>query len=130
MTTELMEKAVRYLRRLESFDFPGMRAMCTETATVWHNDGTGEQTIDENLEQLERMSGGGGAVALRYDITRQFQKPDEVLQQHVLHITLPDGSGAELPVAMYFRFRDGLIDRIEEYATMVRPEGGAVRDAG
>ncbi|WP_434445616.1 DUF1684 domain-containing protein [Lentzea sp. E54] len=129
-TMELTEKAVQYLRHLEKFDFASMRAMCTDTATVWHNDGKGEQTIDENLEQLERMSsgGGGGAITLRYDITRQFQKPNEVLQQHVLHIGMPGGSGNELHVAMYFRFENGLIDRIEEYANMGSGNGDNVND--
>ncbi|MGO2023055.1 MAG: hypothetical protein ACTH2N_11860 [Brachybacterium tyrofermentans] len=60
---------------------------------------------------------------MRYEITRQFQKPGEVLQQHVLHINMPDGAGTELPVAMYFGFQDGLIDRIEEYANMTPPNG-------
>jgi uncharacterized protein (DUF1684 family) len=127
MEPELTERAVQYLRHLEHFDFASMRAMCTDSATVWHNDGKGEQTIEENLEQLKGMSGGGGGVALRYEITRQFQQPDEVLQQHVLHVDMPDGSGTELPVAMYFGFQDGLIDRIEEYANMAPPtEGGAI----
>jgi uncharacterized protein (DUF1684 family) len=128
MEPELTQKAVQYLRHLEKFDFASMRAMCADTATVWHNDGKGEQTIEENLEQLEQMSSGGGVVALRYEITRQFQKPDEVLQQHVLHINMPDGSGTELPVAMYFGFKDGLIDRIEEYANMTAPNESNVSD--
>lgn len=123
MEPELTEKAVQYLRHLERFDFASMRAMCTGMATVWHNDGKGEQTIEENLGQLKQMSSGGGVVALRYEITRQFQKPGEVLQQHVLHINMPDGAGTELPVAMYFGFQDGLIDRIEEYANMTPPNG-------
>ena len=123
MEPELTEKAVQYLRHLERFDFASMRAMCTDMATVWHNDGKGEQTIEENLGQLKQMSSGGGVVALRYEITRQFQKPGEVLQQHVLHINMPDGAGTELPVAMYFGFQDGLIDRIEEYANMTPPNG-------
>ena len=33
-------------------------------------------------------------------------------------------SGTELPVAMYFGFKDGLIDRIEEYANMAPPSEG------
>ena len=125
MALELTEKAVQYLRHLEKLEFSGMRAMCTDTATVWHNDGKGEQTIDENLQQLEQNSAGGGGFALRYDIVRQFQKSDEVLQQHVLHITMPGQPGTELPVAMYFGFKDGLIDRIEEYANMTPPSEAA-----
>lgn len=121
MGLELTETAVQYLRHLEKLNFSGMRALCTDTATVWHNDGTGEQTIDQNLQQLEQNAGGGSGVELRYDIVRQFHKPDEVLQQHVLHITMPGRPGMELPVAMYFGFKNGLIDRIEEYATMTPP---------
>ena len=129
MEPKLTERAVQYLRHLEKFDFASMRAMCTDTATVWHNDGKGEQTIEDNLEQLElTSSGGGGVVALRYDITRQLQNSSEVLQQHVLHIAMPDGSGTELPVAMYFGFKDGLIDRIEEYTNVVPASEGNVSD--
>lgn len=67
MEPELTEKAVQYLRHLERFDFASMRAMCTDMATVWHNDGKGEQTIEENLGQLKQMSSGGGCrrVAVR-----------------------------------------------------------------
>jgi hypothetical protein len=41
---------------------------------------------------------------------------------------MPDGSGTELPVAMYFGFKDGLINRIEEYASMTPPNEGNVSD--
>ncbi|MFJ2758810.1 hypothetical protein ACIO3S_24640 [Nocardioides sp. NPDC087217] len=44
------------------------------------------------------------------------------------HIKMPDGSGTELPVAMYFGFKDGLIDRIEEYANMTPPDQAHVTD--
>ncbi|MBU3067327.1 DUF1684 domain-containing protein [Nocardia sp. NEAU-G5] len=38
------DKAIRYLRNLETRDFASARSMCSATATVWHNDGKGEET--------------------------------------------------------------------------------------
>jgi ketosteroid isomerase-like protein len=121
MSTDIKDTAIRYLRRLEAGDYAGMRALCTDTATVWHNDGKGQQTIDENLAMLE--DGPAAEASLRYDITRQFAEADEVLQQHVLHITNADGPVGEVQAAMYFRFQDGLIDRIEEYANFIPATG-------
>ncbi|MFB4271639.1 DUF1684 domain-containing protein [Nonomuraea sp. GTA35] len=121
MSTDIKDAAIRYLRRLEAGDYAGMRALCTDTATVWHNDGKPQQTIDENLAMLK--DGPTAEVSLRYDIIRQFTEADEVLQQHVLHITNADGPVGEVQAAMYFRFEDGRIDRIEEYATFIPAAG-------
>lgn len=120
MTQDDKTTAVHYLRLLEKGDFTGMRALCTPTATVWHNDGQGEQGIEDNLAGLEKMT-TGNVASLRYNIIRQFDRPDEVLQQHVLNITNADDSVIELHVAMYFGFKDGLINRIEEYANFATP---------
>ncbi|WP_283134634.1 nuclear transport factor 2 family protein [Rhizohabitans arisaemae] len=121
MGKNICDKAVESLRRLEAYDFAGMRSMCTGKATVWHNDGKGNQSIDEKLEQL------GPLVAtldsLKYEVVRQFHNSHEVFQQQVLHLAMADGSRAEMHAAMYFRFEDGLIDRIEEFVYDV-PEAG------
>lgn len=121
MSTEIKDTAIRYLRRLEAGDYAGMRALCTDTATVWHNDGKGQQTIDENLAMLK--DGPAAEASLRYDIIRQFAEADEVLQQHVLRISNADEPVGEVQAAMYFRFKDGLIHRIEEYATFIPAAG-------
>lgn len=84
---------------------------------MWHNDGSGDQPIDENMELLRRLAADVGT--LRYDIVRQFQDGDAVLQQQVLHLTTTGGSRSEVHAAMYFRFDGGLIDRIEEYFNVV-----------
>jgi ketosteroid isomerase-like protein len=41
-----------------------------------------------------------------------------VLQQHVVHVVMKDGAGFKVDAAVYFRFDDGLITRIEEYASL------------
>ncbi|HEY3472647.1 MAG TPA: DUF1684 domain-containing protein [Amycolatopsis sp.] len=121
MSTDIKDTAVRYLRRLEEGDYAGMRALCTDTATVWHNDGKGEQSIDENLAMLK--DGPAADASLRYDITRQLAEADEVLQQHVLRISNANGPLGEVQAAMYFRFKNGFIDRIEEYANFIPAAG-------
>ncbi|MEU6351083.1 nuclear transport factor 2 family protein [Streptomyces sp. NPDC047072] len=113
MSQSLIEKVNAFLRILENYDFPGARTMCTDKAVVWQNDSTVEQPIDERLEQVAEFA--AGVTSLRYDVERQFENENEVLQQHVLHLALPDGSHQEVHALVYFRFEGGLIDRIQEY---------------
>jgi ketosteroid isomerase-like protein len=114
MSQDLRDKALTYLRRLERADWAAARAMCAETATVWHDDGQGESTIDENIASMASQI--GAIESMRYDITRQLSLPGEVLQQHVVHVTMKDGARFQVHAAVYFGFADGLITRIEEYA--------------
>ncbi|GAA5091862.1 hypothetical protein [Nocardia iowensis] len=124
MGNNIGEKAIRCLRYLEACNFDNVRAMCTSTATVWHNDGRGEQAIGEKLEQLKPLV--NTVESLRYEVARQFHNSNEVLQQNVLHLVMNDGSRSELHAAMYFRFKGDLIDRIEEYAYAVPIESDTI----
>lgn len=123
MSETLRQKAATYLRHLEMGEFSNARAMCTETATVWHNNGTGDQTIDENVAHMERLV--GAIPSMHYDIVRQFSDDNAVLQQHVLEVTTGDGMRGQVLAAVYFRFDGDLISRIEEYANFVpHPDEG------
>ncbi|MFH9424604.1 hypothetical protein [Streptomyces sp. NPDC017529] len=75
--------------------------------------------IDEKLEQLKTLA--DMVDSLRFGITRQFHSANEVLQQHVLHLAMPDGARSEAHAEMYFRFDGHLIDRMEEYSYEVEP---------
>lgn len=119
MRKNIGEMATRCLRHLESYDFDEVRAMCTETVTVWHNVGKGGQRIDERLEQLKPLADMVGS--LRFGTTRQFHSANEVLQQYVLRLAMPDGSRSEAHAAMYFRFGGYFIDRMKEYSCEVEP---------
>lgn len=113
MAHDIDDRVNLFLRSLEAFDFTVALAMCTEVATVRQNDGRGELPIGESLDRLRSFT--ADVDSLRYDVIRRFRNPDEVLQQHVLHLTGADGSRTDVHAAVYFRFQDGLIDRIEEY---------------
>ncbi|MBP2478937.1 uncharacterized protein (DUF1684 family)/ketosteroid isomerase-like protein [Crossiella equi] len=110
---DLEARAVTYLRHLENRDWTQARAMCAEQTTVWHNDGKGESTIEENIESMAAQV--GPIESMRYDITRQLSRPGEVLQQHVVNVAMKDGARFQVDAAVYFRFEQGLITRIEEY---------------
>jgi limonene-1,2-epoxide hydrolase len=115
VSQDLNDKVITYLRRLENADWAGARAMCAETASVWHNDGTGDQTIEENITAMKGQI--DAIVSMRYDVIRQFAQPSEILQQHVLNVAMKNGMRGQVHAAAYFRFDDGLITRIEEYAS-------------
>ncbi|GGP34126.1 nuclear transport factor 2 family protein [Saccharothrix coeruleofusca] len=117
MSQELEDKAITYLRHLEARDWAAARAMCADTATVWHNDGKGDETIQDNIGGMEAQI--GSIESMRYEVVRQFARPGEVLQQHVIHVSTVDGTRGQVHAAVYFRFEDGLITRIEEYANFV-----------
>ncbi|GAA4902457.1 nuclear transport factor 2 family protein [Streptomonospora salina] len=122
MSQDLKDTAVTYLRALEDRDWKTARALCTETATVWHNDGKGEQSIEENIAGMEGQI--ESIESMRYDILRQLSQPGEVLQQHVVHVATTNGMRGEVHAAVHFGFTDaGQIKRIEEYANFI-PVGG------
>ncbi|GAA0588521.1 hypothetical protein GCM10009534_23370 [Kribbella sandramycini] len=117
---DVRAKAVTYLRHLENRDWDAARAMCTAAATVWHNDGKGDESIDANISGMQAQI--GAIESMRYDVQRQLAAGDEVLQQHVVHVATKDGRRGEVHAAVYFRFDGGLISRIEEYANFVPAE--------
>jgi 2-polyprenyl-3-methyl-5-hydroxy-6-metoxy-1,4-benzoquinol methylase len=125
MTVELARLAQTYLSHVQNRDWTAARAMCTRTATVWHNDGNGAQSIDDNIAGMQEQI--GSVESMRYEIIRQFTRPREVLQQHVVHVVSTSMRG-EVHAAVYFAFADGLIDRIEEYANFVAGDGPTPRD--
>jgi hypothetical protein len=117
VSQDLKDKAITYLRHLENADWASARAMCSETASVWHNDGKGDETIEENITGMKDQI--NTIESMRYDIIRQFSQPNEVLQQHVVNVASKHGMRGKVHAAVYFRFEDGLITRIEEYANFV-----------
>ncbi|MBV2366008.1 nuclear transport factor 2 family protein [Streptomonospora nanhaiensis] len=118
MSQDLKDTATAYLRALESRDWAAARALCADTATVWHNDGKGEESIEENVAGMQgRIE---SIESMRYEILRQLSRPGEVLQQHVVHVATRDGTRGEVHAAVFFGFNDtGEITRIEEYANFI-----------
>jgi ketosteroid isomerase-like protein len=112
----LADKVTEYLRQLENRNWAAARALCADTATVWHSDGKGDSGIDENINGM--AEGMGNIKSINYTITRQLSQAEDVLQQHVLDVITMDGAHVQMSVAAYFGFTDGLISRIEEYGSL------------
>lgn len=110
----------RFLAAAEKADTATMRAIYTPDATIWHNDGTDGQTVDENLAFLEMLF--GGLKGLKYEVLRRFSTDDSLFQTHVLHVVLPDGSSMDLDAAMVITVDGDRINRIEEYLDIRRLE--------
>jgi ketosteroid isomerase-like protein len=116
-TAELVE---RFLRLVDTFDFEGVLEICAPNATVWHNDGNGEEPMAVSAQRMKQFS--EHMQSMRYGAIRTFVNGDEALQQHVLCIVAKDNTVKEVHAAMYFRFANGLLERVEEYAMMLPPQ--------
>ncbi|KND26281.1 nuclear transport factor 2 family protein [Streptomyces acidiscabies] len=123
MTDNIRDRVDLFLRVLEKYDFAAAQEMCTKKAVVWQNDGKKEQAIGERLDQFRSFV--TTVDSIRYEVLRRFDAPDEVMQQHVLHLNMTDGSSNALNALLHFRFEDGLIDRIEEYVYPMPASGEA-----
>ena len=122
MSQDNKQQVIDFVRCLERRDWAGARAMCAATATVWSSNGQPEQTIEENLDAKPKQV--EAVESMRYDITRQFAQPNEVLQQHVIQVAMKDGTRGQVHAAEYYRFEGGLITRIEMYADFVPSDPG------
>ena len=116
---DLANTVVDYLHALEIVDWNAARAFCADTATVWHNDGEGDETLDHYFAGLEEQIGKYDSI--HYDITRQLVEPYGVLQQHVVRVVgKNNGERGGVYSAVYFGFDDaGLISHIEAYANYI-----------
>lgn len=103
----------RFFAALEAGDIDTVRAIYAPDAVIWHNDDLLEQSVEDNLRVLAGLH--KVVSGLRYEIVRRAALEDGVIQQHVLHGTLPGGQEVTLHAAMYIQVRDGHISRIDEY---------------
>lgn len=118
MSDDLKNRVRTYLHALEEVDWKGGRALCADTATVWHNDGKGDETLEEYFAGLKAQI--SRYESIRYDITRQLSQPGGVLQQHVVRVVGEDGERGGVYAAVFFGFDEAeLINRIEAYANYI-----------
>ncbi|WP_328634392.1 nuclear transport factor 2 family protein [Streptomyces sp. NBC_00356] len=103
----------RFFTAIEAGDIDTVRSLYAPHAVIWHNDDLVEQSAEDNLKVLRGLH--RTVADLRYEVVRRARLDDGILQQHVLHGTLPGGAAVTLHAAMYVRIEDGRISRIDEY---------------
>lgn len=109
----MSEVADRFFAAAENADVDGMRRLYAPEATIWHNDGTGDQTVDENLSSLAVLFGSMRSV--KFEVKRRVEIPGGIFQTHTLHGVLPDGEQIDLDAAMFMGVENDKVTRIEEY---------------
>ncbi|MGH3262454.1 MAG: nuclear transport factor 2 family protein [Trebonia sp.] len=111
--TSKLRVAEEFFACVEQGDFAGMRACYAPNATVWHNDGLPEQTLDENIALVTAVA--SVLSGLRYDVIRRAEVEDGVYTQHVLCGDLPDGTELRVDAVMFLHIANDRIHRVEEY---------------
>ncbi|MFE5159012.1 nuclear transport factor 2 family protein [Streptomyces sp. NPDC056697] len=102
-----------FFRAVERGDVDAVRGIYASDVAIWHNDGAGDQGLEDNLVVLGLL--GGAIHGMRFDVTRRADVGAGVFQQHVLRGQLSDGEQVGLDAAMYIAVNDRKITRIEEY---------------
>ncbi|WP_218835191.1 nuclear transport factor 2 family protein [Rhodococcus sp. ACPA1] len=102
-----------FFEAAENADVEGLRRLYAPDATIWHNDGAGDQSVDENLESLAVLF--GGMLSVKFEVKRRVEVPGGVFQTHTLHGVLPNGERVDLDAAMFMQVDAGQVSRIEEY---------------
>lgn len=105
--------ADNFFHAVERGDIDAVRDIYASDVAIWHNDGAGDQGLEDNLVVLGLLS--GAIDGIRFDVTRRADVGDGIFQQHVLRGQLPSGEQVALEAAMYIALNDQKITRIEEY---------------
>lgn len=105
--------ASRLFAAIERGDIEAVAGCYQPELVVWHSPSGHEQTRDENLALLTRLS--ERCSDWRYEEVRREIFADGFVQQHVLRLRNARGVPVEVPVCIVVRVREGAITRIDEY---------------
>jgi ketosteroid isomerase-like protein len=105
--------ADRIFTAIEVGDTATIKSIWADDVVVWHNTDGIEQDRRTNLRVLDWIV---WATTLRsYRNVRRTIVAGGFVQQHVLHVELPDGRTADVPAAVFVEVNDGRVTRIDEY---------------
>jgi ketosteroid isomerase-like protein len=108
-----LDVAARFFAAIEAGDGEGVAAMYAHDAVVWHSNDGVEQTREQNLRVLDWLV--RHTTSREYRAIRRHEIDGGFVQQHELHVELPDGRTADLPACIVAQVSDGRITRIDEY---------------
>ena len=108
-----LDLARRFIGFLEKGDEAGARSCLHTDAGVWHNFDDVTQSVDENMELLQRLF--LKAESLRYEVHRLEEIEGGYLQHHTLHVRGGRDAVYTLSAAVIVSVQDGKIARIQEW---------------
>lgn len=114
-TNEKVEILERFFAAIQAADLATVEAIYHPGCVIWHNHDNATQTVAENLPVLAWVSRKIRDVS--YDeVRRTPMASGQVVQEHVLHGTAPNGKTLAIAACIVFSFsEDGRIIRLEEY---------------
>lgn len=107
------EVVAAFFAALRSGDIEAVREIYAPDIVLRHDHDRVEQDLEQSLKLLKGFRRTVSDV--RYEIIRQADTGDGVLQQHILRGRLRDGRRIAIPAAICPQVRDGRITRIEEH---------------
>lgn len=109
-TTQLAD---RIFAAIKAGDAEAVGGIYADHVVIWHNTDGIEQTKEQNLRVLAWLI--RSTTRREYRSIRRFEIDGGFVQQHDLHVELPDASSAVLPACVVVSVDGGRITRIDEY---------------
>lgn len=112
-TASNIELIEDFFAALEAEDQERATDFYADHAKVWHN---ADNKWKDKAGSLAILKAVFGVLSKpRYEIIRREVIEGGVLQQHILHASMPDGSAFAIPAIIVFGCEDGKIVTLEEY---------------
>ncbi len=108
-----LDVADRIFAAIEAGDAAVVAAIYADDIAVWHSNDGVEQTKEQNLRVLDWLV--RNTTSREYRSIRRYEIDDGFVQQHDLHLELPDGRSADLPACIVVKVSGDQITRIDEY---------------
>ena len=108
-----LDVADRIFAAIEAGDADAVAAIYADDIVVWHSNDGIEQTKEQNLEALDWFV--SNTTSREYRSIRRYEIDGGFVQQHDLHVELPDGRSADFPCCIVAKVSGNQITRIDEY---------------
>jgi ketosteroid isomerase-like protein len=108
---DVLATVQKFVDALTAGDGATLDGLFTDDAVIWHNYDRAEQPARDALAAVAGLA----ALQPRYEIVGRDALDNTCVQRHVVHITLPGGEAASIPVIQRISVADGRIRRIDEY---------------
>ncbi len=105
--------ADRIFAAIEAGDAATVAEVYADDIVVWHSNDGIEQTKEQNLRVLAWLL--RNTTSREYRAIRRHEIAGGFVQQHELHVVLPDGRTADLPACIVAKVTGEQITRIDEY---------------
>ncbi len=108
-----LDVADRVFAAIEAGDATTVAEVYSDDIAVWHSNDGIEQTKEQNLRVLDWLV--RNTTSREYRNIRRYAIEGGFVQQHDLHVELPNGRSADIPACIIAMVSGDQITRIDEY---------------